>query len=272
MNSLRPNQATSKNLSLTLHSRSAGDQAWRICPSARTTTCYTIDRAESRVIANACGKYSCEVCGPKRKWKLVLRIRAAEPTRFLTLTCNRKATSTEQLTRMTAALPRLVTALRKTHGEIEYIRMLEQCKDGYPHFHLLLRAGYLPYLEIRSIWERLTGATIVDIRKAHGRSLTYIAKYINKARDSDNTWSRQRVSVSKNFWRDQQSSSDMLGFTHHVQHPIQWAQTLDPDYTLRRLVPGIYAIDDREPGDDLPPELKSDGGEIVHSSTQKRPS
>jgi hypothetical protein len=50
------------------------------------------------------------------------------------------------------------------------------------HLHALIDAPYLPQAEISEAWERLTGAPVVDIRKAWGlrKGLEYILKYMLK--------------------------------------------------------------------------------------------
>lgn len=202
-----------------------------------------------------CRSWTCEICGPKRKALLVYRIVAASPTRFLTLTCRHEGDRATQLERITKALPRLITELRKKHGTIDYFRMLEHCKDGYPHFHLLLRCRFLPQPEIKRIWERLTGATIVDIRKAHGRSTGYVAKYLQKARDPDEKWSRQRISVSKHFWRTADGEADLIGWEHTREHPSAVAECT-PATTYEREWVGRYIPSPRQPGDENPEELQ----------------
>jgi len=235
------------------------DAAFRICPYASTTDCYERETREPRFIAQGCRKWGCEICGPRRRWLFVLRIRAASPTRFITLTCRHEGEPSDQLRRITRALPRLITTLRKKHGSIEYLRMLETCQDGYPHFHLLARSDYLPQPEIKEHWSRLTDASIVDVRKAHGRSTGYIAKYLSKARSETGLWSRQRVSVSKGFWHKSERESDLIAFHHSRTHPQQSADDR-PHLTYSRLVPGHYSPSLREPGDQLPPELRSTSG------------
>lgn len=142
--------------------------------------------------------------------------------------------------------------------------MLEHCEDGYPHFHLLARSNFIPQERLKELWEKLTGAYIVDIRKAHGRSTGYIAKYIQKARNSNGSWSRQRMSVSKRFWRKEDRSSTHIGFTHSRMHPIGTAEER-PGCTFERLRPGYYHPRERQPGDEQPWELM-DPRQLLQSS------
>lgn len=225
-----------------------------LCPYASTIECYTLDDREPRMIGQGCRKWTCPICGPRRHWQFVQRIRTASPNRFITLTCDRTRDPATQLKRMRTALPRLATALRTSVGTFEYLRMLEQCKDGYPHFHLLARSAFVPQSHLRTLWQKLTGATIVDIRKAHGRSTSYIAKYLGKARDKHGDWSRQRVSVSKHFWPEVLGEQTHIAFTHSRMHPTQTAENR-PTTTFERLRPAYYCPHAREPGDANPEEL-----------------
>ena len=188
------------------------------------------------------------------RWRFILRIRTANPTKFITLTTLHKGERDERLAIMVKALPRLATAVRKARGEFEYLRMLEQCEDGYPHFHLLARSNFIPHSDLRELWKKLTGASIVDIRKAHGRSTGYIAKYLTKARDASGNWTRQRVSVSKHFWKNAKNIQTHVAFTHSRSHPADTAAAR-PSLAYERLRPQYYAPHERDAGDENPEEL-----------------
>lgn len=213
------------------------------------------------MIASGCQKWTCDVCGPRRKSAFVRRIVKAAPNRLVTLTIRHDGTIADQLHRLKKSLPRLITALRKTHGSIDYLRMMEECRDGYPHFHLLVRSAYLPQGEIKELWTKLTGATIVDVRKAHGRSTGYVAKYLGKARNSDQSWSRQRVSVSKHFWQPETHDNELIAWTRTREHPTEVVAAAHATTYEREWV-GRYIPRPREPGDEQPTELqtpKTDG-------------
>jgi len=210
------------------------------------------------MIAQGCHKWSCPVCAPRRKARLVYKIRDASPNRFLTLTCRHEGKPEDQLSTITKALPKTINELRKRHGSIEYLRMLERCADGYPHFHLLIRSGYLPQPDIKAIWERRTGAWIVDIRKAHGRSIGYVAKYVQKALGDLGTWMRQRMSVSQHFWVQQpKPEQQFINCVRKQHHPITLAETHLRDYEIDRVAIGLYHIGDENPNRCLPEELDS---------------
>jgi len=230
-----------------------------LCPYATSTTAWELETKDPRYIAGGCRKWACPICGPRKRSQLVRRIVMARPNRMLTLTCRHEESIDFQTAKIKRALPRLITELRQLHGEITYCRFQEQCKDGYPHFHLLMRSAFLPYEDIRRIWTKNTGATIVDVRKAHGKSTAYVSKYISKACDKQGNFSRQRVAVSRGFWKDKPSASTLLGFEHHRTHPHQFVAERYEHNSLERLRRGLYAIDERAPGDELPEELIDPG-------------
>lgn len=227
-----------------------------ICPYATSTTCNSVlNDFEPHFIASGCRRYSCSVCGPRKKAQLARRIVTGRPNRLLTLTCRHEQTPREQLAVMRKATAKFVARIRKDYGEFEYCRVLETCNDGFPHFHLLARSGFLPQAQLRDWWAKGTGAVILDIRKAHGRSVGYVSKYISKATGEDGSFSRQKLAISRNFWEPQQGDSEFCNFDHNREHPTVYAKDRYENNTLERIRPGLYHVTDREPGDDMPIEL-----------------
>lgn len=233
------------------------DCAQALCPYSTTTTAWELPTDTRWMFADGCGKWDCEICGPRKKARLVRAITRARPTKFITLTCLHVEDAAHQHDRLTKALPRLATWARQTHGEFEYVRLEEECKDGYPHFHLLARSPYLPQHQLSAQWKKTTGATVVDVRKAHGRSVRYVSKYVTKAADASGRWNRQRISVSQNFWTEEDiQPMELLLFEHSRQHPSDWAANLNNEYAIERIRRGAYNVVTRQPGDELPDELR----------------
>lgn len=228
----------------------------RLCPYAIATTAYDMLDQQKHLVSSGCRRWQCPQCAAIRKAHLIRRIMRAAPNRMLTLTCRHEHSPNKQLANIRKHLPKLVVRLRRSHGSIEYIRILEQCADGYPHFHLLCRSGFLPQAEIRKQWEALTGARIVDVRKAHGKSAAYVAKYIAKALEIQNEWGRQRLSVSRSFWRpEKENPNPLIGFDRTTEHPTEYAQARAEETAFIRKSGTCWRMADREPGDELPPEL-----------------
>lgn len=247
------------------HQHDEGEQAeqdehrrHRLCPMAASVTCRTTHDFEPHLIAQGCRRWSCSVCGPRRKAALCRRIVNARPQRMLTLTCVHTGEPLQQLREMAKALPRLLLPLRKSLGPIEYIRFVESCRDGYPHFHLLLRSGYLPREQIQRRWQTLTNAKIVDIRRAATRSVSYVAKYVTKSLSASGLTNRQRFSVSQGFWLDEDREETFFDFEHDKEHPTTWAPRRYQTETPHRIRPQFYKIETREPGDEWPEELVAD--------------
>jgi len=227
-----------------------------LCPYARSTTAYrSIDR-EPMFVVNPCRKWTCKVCGPRKKAQLCKRIVHAKPQRMVTLTCRHELTPADQVQKMQRAAQRWWTIIRRTYGPQEYVRFTEECKDGFPHYHYLVRGTYLPQREIAEHWRQLTGAAVTDIRKAHGRSVAYVSKYVSKACTRDGTFSRQRLSVSRRFWVQEDRPNEMLGWEHDTHHPWEFVHTRYRDHTLWGVSRGLYHVVDREPGDGVPLELQ----------------
>lgn len=226
-----------------------------ICPYATATTARNQTTLNAYLLSIGCRRWDCPTCGALRKAHLVRRILTARPNRFITLTCRHDGTIAHRLAEIKAGFRKLVPQLRK-RGEFECLRMLESCQDGYPHFHLLARCPYLPWQELRHLWSRCTTAHIVDIRKAHGTSAAYVAKYIQKARDEQGQFGRQRISVTKKFWTAQEDPNELGAFIHTDEHPIAWATRNQNAITLVTRGPTRWLIKDREPGDELPEELQ----------------
>lgn len=226
-----------------------------LCPYATATTARNQTTLNAYLLSIGCRRWDCTQCAALRKAHLVRRIVAARPNRFITLTCRHDGTPEQRLHEIKRGLTRLTAELRKQH-EFEYARMLEQCQDGFPHFHLLARSPFIPQPELKKLWARFTTATIVDIRKAYGASASYVAKYITKARDKDGNFGRQRLSVTRKFWPTNETLNELGAFVHHDEHPTAWAQRNQYAITLITRGPTRWLITEREPGDELPEELQ----------------
>jgi len=172
------------------------------CPRCLTLSLYDLDSERWHLFEVSCKVWDCPVCGPRKTWHLCRRIATAKPNRFLTLTSHHHASRTPKQvwdeTRF--QLPELIRTLRKRTGPLEYCRVIEETKSGYPHYHLLLRSGFIPQQTISTIWQHLTGAFIVDIRKVDPnlRVASYIAKYL--AKQTKLSFTNRRVTQSRGFF------------------------------------------------------------------------
>lgn len=227
-----------------------------ICPYALARTARRADDLQLALFGAGCNSWDCEICGKRKKFILIKRILGAAPTRFITLTCRHEKSPEAQLKLMKKKLQKLFEKLRAEFGTIEYLKMLEQCKDDYPHFHFLVRSDYLPQPRIKELWTDLTGATIVDVRKAQGRSSAYIAKYLGKACSKTGQFSRQRISVSKSFWpKAKDNMEEWLAWQAQPCGPAHYASENQQTYSFTDRNSISWYMNDREPGDELPESL-----------------
>jgi len=173
-----------------------------------------------------------------------MRVAAAKPNRLITLTVWPKLYDDPRqaydLTRR--AVPTLLRTLRKTYGPIECFRVLEVTKAGWPHYHLVARSEYIPQASIKTRWEELTGAMIVDVRqiKASKDVYWYVVKYL--AKQDHVPWTTRRVTWTKGFFPADDFEPGpglVLRSEKFVGHtPTQTAQWEYPGCTLER-----YSLD-----------------------------
>jgi hypothetical protein len=80
---------------------------------------------------------------------------------------------------------KLVRLIRKRWPgqRLEYLRVFEKTKNGWPHMHILMRAPFIPQRWLSAAWHRLHGAKSVDIRSIANKEhyLFYVTKYIGKS-------------------------------------------------------------------------------------------
>ena len=100
-------------------------------------------------------------------------------------------------------VPELCRILRKERGECEYLRVTELHKSGWPHYHCLIRSSFLPQKRISELWDQLTKAPVVDIRKVDNTfsSFRYLVKYLTKLHKIE--WTDRHVSYSRGFFREE---------------------------------------------------------------------
>lgn len=184
----------------------------RFCPLMAIRTALQVDGGEfviQRVdYQQPCGRWACDVCGPKKRWKLILRIEAGLPNRFMTLTTrpNENESPREVFVRTSKKVSKLFRWLKGTDPDIRFARILESTAAGFPHYHFCLHSKWISQSNLSVEWERLTGAKIVDIRKLNGRTIRYISKYISKS--DAVAYTRQRVSFSRNWPKLENESHD----------------------------------------------------------------
>ncbi len=211
------------------------------CPHAQTLFAYSTTHSAPVLFVLPCKRWSCRVCSAEKIKRLAHSVQAAKPSRLLTLTVDPSlyVSPRHAWEETRRCIPLLIRGLRKRFGEVEYLRVTEVTKAGWPHYHLLIRSGYLPHAVVRSIWNDLTGARIVDVRPVTKsfRAYQYLVKYLSKLHKLE--WTERHVSTSKNFipkndWKPK-DPLDYAEATFHSFHPANFVAENCVGATLWRL-------------------------------------
>ena len=177
-----------------------------LCPWAKTMSGYSLEYEEMVYIQQKCNRWGCRHCGARRVTNLAHKTSAAKPNRLLTLTTwtRNYENPRDAFEKCSPLVAQLIRRLRKKHGNIEYLRVVEQHKNGFPHWHLVVRSGYIPFQSVRDEWKALTGNLIVDIRKIKDAKgvYWYIVKYL--AKQTHCRFTDRRVSWSRSFFPPQE--------------------------------------------------------------------
>jgi len=185
-------------------------------------------------------------------------VRAAEPNRLLTLTVDPAlyVSPRHAWEETRTCVPLLIRRLRKRFGPVDYLRVTEVTKAGWPHYHLLVRSGFLPHSVVRQIWNELTGARIVDLRQVTQsfRAYQYLVKYLSKLHKLE--WTERHVSYSKNFFPpddwEPENKMDYAEPSFHSYHPANYVAEHCVGATLHRLSDHCHLV--LSPGD--PPYVR----------------
>lgn len=133
-----------------------------------------------------CKCWSCEICQPFNRWKVVQKAADGKPNRFVTLTVNPNYLSTPD--ERAQALVRAWRTIRrracKRYGykSIPFIAVFEATKRGEPHLHILARFRWIDQRWLSEQCAELISAPNVDVRDVptETKAAQYCAKYIGK--------------------------------------------------------------------------------------------
>ena len=174
------------------------------CPAAKTFTGISTVLDELVLIATECGRWSCPNCGRKKVAPYAQRVRAAEPSRLITLTVNPAIWKEprEAFDGTRRKVTDFAKFFRRKGAEFEFFRILEVTKKGWPHYHLVTRCPYIPHADLSRKWADLTKAPIVDVRqiKKVGDVYFYVIKYL--AKQAYIPWTERRATWSRNFFAE----------------------------------------------------------------------
>jgi hypothetical protein len=133
-----------------------------------------------------CRSFGCDECGPKRRARQEIVARRGRPLKMITLTSNPAVGEGPEHRRqmMGLAWPKLRRLMQKVLKDpVEFYLAVEANKKGEPHFHILVRCGYIAQALLSKWWEELVGAPVVHIESLEGKKHIhrYIHKYVGKA-------------------------------------------------------------------------------------------
>jgi hypothetical protein len=201
---------------------------YQTCPWAKTLVVEDIETGRPNVRSVTCKRWGCSYCAPRKIRKLAFLTNGAMPNRWIRLGVKPDLykDGKEAWLKTTAKLPELCRVLRKEIGECEYLRVCELHQSGMPHYHAMLRSGFIPQKRMSTIWGDLTGAPVVYIAKIDQTfsSFRYLTKYLTKLHRIE--WTDRHVSYSRNFFRPEDLEKmaypkrDVLAKSD--DHPWKW--------------------------------------------------
>ena len=220
-----------------------------VCVFSQTMVAFDIDRNESLVYALPCNRWSCRHCARRRTRSLACRTELAQPNRLVTLTVDPSLYSDPReafdLTRR--QVPEWVKLMRHRFGEVEYLRVTELTKAGWPHYHMLIRSKYIPHPVAKAAWQDLTGASIIDIRQVKEKFNTYfyLLKYLSKMHHIK--WTARHLSYSRKFFpaeeKEDYQPHQLENRTIHNVHPAHYIIDSDPNVKVTRVTPRSFRVE-----------------------------
>lgn len=249
-------QCTHKARSFTMGTEGFNNLYFSDCWNSQTLEAYSVLFERTVWTALRCNQWSCKPCARRKISILAHRCNDAKPNRLLTLTVAVDLWDTPRIafdgTRRQVA--ELIRALRKTFGEVEYLRVTELTRKGYPHYHLLVRSAYLPHAVVKRHWTSLTGAIIVDLQPVKNKfqCYTYLVKYLSKMHKLE--WTNRHVSFSKHFFPPdsprQKNPYRLENKTIVESRPGTYLHAAYRNATFVELAHGVWAI--RRPDEPVP--------------------
>jgi hypothetical protein len=220
-----------------------------ICPWATSLTGLDSETTQLLLIALPCKRWGCPICARQKVRVLAAKTQLAAPNRLLTLTIDpKKYNAPRDAFEATAPLvPELIRLLRKRFGQIEYLRVTEVTKAGWPHYHLLIRSSFIPQPVVKAAWNKLTGAIIVDLRQVQKSfsAFTYLVKYLTKLHRLE--WTERHVSYSRSFFPEECNAARPKSNLTHIErikeHPYTYMYSWFPGQCLTQIRSGAWLLD-----------------------------
>lgn len=203
---------------------------------------------EKILVAVTCKRWGCEYCAKVKIKRLSWLTHNANPNRLLTLTIDPAMYESprDAFEQTSIKVPELVRMMRKESPEFEYLRVTEVTKQGFPHYHMLVRSSFIHHSKFKKAWTSLTGAKIVDVRQVHNTfsAYHYLVKYLTKMHKLD--WTERHVSYSRNFFRPEDLEKFVFAPMENIQkvdeHPFEYLASRYPDEEIEMRGNGRYVI------------------------------
>jgi hypothetical protein len=225
---------------------------WRnysCCPWAKSVRAIDPETDALILCPVTCKRWGCSYCAPRKIRKLAFLTNGAAPNRWIRLGVDPKLyASPKEAWEKTA--PKFSECFRQLRAiktmEIEYLRVTELHQSGYPHYHALLRCGFLPKKLLDDTWAKLTSAPYNWIAKIDSTfsSFRYLVKYLTKLHKIE--WTDRHVSYSRNFFREE--DKEKLAFPERTildrsdEHPWQYLQNRYADCEVGLDENGCYHL------------------------------
>ena len=249
---------------------------YTFCHWAKTVSGFDINSGRWLVVAVTCKRWGCPYCAIRKIRRLAWMSRNAAPTRLVTVTVSehRYADGKTAWDAMAKAWPELVRWIRKEIGPCEYLRVLELQANGTPHFHCMVRSGFLLHSRVHAEWKRLVGKPDtwdradpapkqwagVNIKKIDSSFATfrYLVKYLTKLHKIP--WTDRHVSYSKEFFRAEDKEeveyAKLEQLAKYESHPWVWLNERYGWSQVQVLGEGKWLLPDepREPETEIDPQ------------------
>jgi hypothetical protein len=215
---------------------------YTFCPHANCVTGLDPNSEKWVLVAVTCKRWGCAYCAVRKVRRLAWMTKNANPSKLYTTTVSNKRFADGQTAwdATSKAFPELIRWIRKEHGPCEYLRVLEVQANGMPHFHALVRTGFVLHRLVLAEWRRLigvpenytrddpapkewAGVNIKAIDKSFA-TFRYLVKYLTKLHKLP--WTDRHVSYSRDFFmpedREQVEYAKLDSIRKHDQHPWVW--------------------------------------------------
>jgi hypothetical protein len=220
-----------------------------ICPWATCMEAHDPLHNWNILITLTCKRWGCPICARQKVRCLAAKTMLAAPNRLLTLTIDPSLYSSPRnaFEQTAHQVPELIRKLRDRFGLLEYLRVTEVTKKGWPHYHLLVRSDFIPQPVVKKLWADLTGAIIVDLRQVNKTfsAYSYLVKYLTKLHRLE--WTERHVSYSKQFFPEecnQKSKRRQLTCQNRIpDHPYTWLCTWYNAAKITQLSPTVWRLD-----------------------------